>query len=223
MPRSTRTSRGLRALLDDAGDDVALLAGVLPEGELVLGVAQPLQDDLLRGRRGDPAEALGRVVVLARPRSPSSAVSAAQDDDVAAAAVELDPRLAAGRPRCGGRPRAGPPRSPRPAGRRRPPSRARARAGRSCRCPCQPSSPSMSASLSSSSLPRAHRRTGPVELDLDLGRADLGERQPPVVAVDVEVDSLVVGGLDPPEDGWTRRRGRPSRADPPTGASAGAR
>ena len=56
---------GVAALLDDAGDDVALLAGELAVADVVLGVAQPLQHDLLRGRRGDPAEALGRVVELA--------------------------------------------------------------------------------------------------------------------------------------------------------------
>src|SRR4051812_41126032 len=51
--------------LDDAADDVAFLAGVLPEGLLVLGVAQPLDDDLL-GRAGrDPAEVGGGVVPLA--------------------------------------------------------------------------------------------------------------------------------------------------------------
>ena len=56
---------GVATLLDHAGDDVALLAGELTEPDVVLGVAQPLQHDLLRGGRGDPAEAVGRVVVLA--------------------------------------------------------------------------------------------------------------------------------------------------------------
>ena len=51
--------------LDDAGDDLALLGGELAERALVLGVAQALDDDLARGRRGDPPEALGGVVVLA--------------------------------------------------------------------------------------------------------------------------------------------------------------
>ena len=55
---------GVAALLDQPGDDVALLAGELTELPLVLGVAQALQHDLLRGRGGDPAEALGGVVVL---------------------------------------------------------------------------------------------------------------------------------------------------------------
>ena len=65
MPRSTRTFRGSAALLDDAGDDVALAARVLAEGHVVLGVPQPLQDDLLGGGGGDPAEAGGGVVELA--------------------------------------------------------------------------------------------------------------------------------------------------------------
>ena len=46
------------------GDEVAVLAGVLAEVHLVLGVAQPLQDDLLGGRRRDPAEVVGGVVAL---------------------------------------------------------------------------------------------------------------------------------------------------------------
>ena len=57
LPRSTITSSGLRPCWMTPGDDVALLAGELPEPDVVLGVAQPLQHDLLRGRRGDPAEA----------------------------------------------------------------------------------------------------------------------------------------------------------------------
>ena len=52
------------ALLDHAGDEVALAAGVLAEVHLVLGVAQPLQDDLLGGRRRDPAEVVRGVVPL---------------------------------------------------------------------------------------------------------------------------------------------------------------
>ena len=59
-------------VLHDAADDVALAAGPLAEGVLVLGVAQPLQDDLLGGHRRDPAEVLRGVVPLpqrpCRPR-----------------------------------------------------------------------------------------------------------------------------------------------------------
>ena len=52
-------------LLDDAGDDVALAAGVLLVLHLALGLADPLQDHLLRGLRGDAPEVGGRVVPLA--------------------------------------------------------------------------------------------------------------------------------------------------------------
>lgn len=44
------------ALLDDTGDDLGLPPGELAQGDLVLGVPQPLQDDLLRRGRGDPPE-----------------------------------------------------------------------------------------------------------------------------------------------------------------------
>jgi hypothetical protein len=53
-------------LLYDARDDVALTAGVLAVGDLVLGVAKPLQDHLPRGGGGDATEARRRVVVLAQ-------------------------------------------------------------------------------------------------------------------------------------------------------------
>ncbi len=54
----------LAVRLDDAGDDVALLAGVLPVVHLVGGLPQPLEDDLLGGLGGYAAEALGGVVPL---------------------------------------------------------------------------------------------------------------------------------------------------------------
>ena len=110
------------ALLDDARDDVALAALEVAHDRVVLEVAQPLDDDLAGGRGGDAAEAGRGVVelgtVLARwalvallglraPRSPRA------------------PRRRRGRScgrarrgrcgrrrRCGGRPRAGPARSP---------------------------------------------------------------------------------------------------------------
>ncbi len=85
------------ALLDDAGDDVALLAGELAELHVVLGVAQPLQDDLLGGGRRDPAEALGRVVVL-RDDVALLVGLGREHGDVAGLAVELDPRLRSGAP-----------------------------------------------------------------------------------------------------------------------------
>ena len=53
-------------LLDDAGDDVALAAGVLLVLHLALGLANPLQDHLLGRLRGDATEVGGRVVPLAR-------------------------------------------------------------------------------------------------------------------------------------------------------------
>ena len=50
--------------LDDAGDDVALAGGELAVVLLVLGIAQPLQDDLARGGRRDAAETFRGVVPL---------------------------------------------------------------------------------------------------------------------------------------------------------------
>ena len=44
-------------LLDDAGDDVALAAGVLLVLELALGLADPLRHHLAGGHGGDAAEA----------------------------------------------------------------------------------------------------------------------------------------------------------------------
>ena len=55
----------VRALLHDAGDDVALLAAELAEHRVVGDVAQTLADDLLRGERGDAAEVLGRALLFA--------------------------------------------------------------------------------------------------------------------------------------------------------------
>ena len=46
------------ALLDDAGDDVALAAGVLLVLEVALGLADALEDDLLGRLGGDAAEVL---------------------------------------------------------------------------------------------------------------------------------------------------------------------
>ncbi len=52
------------ALLDQAGYQLALLATELTQDVVVLGVAQPLKDDLTRGARRDPPETGGRVIVL---------------------------------------------------------------------------------------------------------------------------------------------------------------
>jgi hypothetical protein len=84
-----RGARALRRLLDDARDDVALAAGVLAVGQRALRLAQALQDDLLGGARGDAAEALGRVVVLAQDAAVLAELLR-QHGDLAARAVELD-------------------------------------------------------------------------------------------------------------------------------------
>ena len=81
---------GIPALLDHPGHDIALAARVFAEGQLVLGITEPLQDHLPCGGGGDPAEAVRRVVILpdyfaviARFPGP--------DSYVAAAPVHLDP------------------------------------------------------------------------------------------------------------------------------------
>ena len=76
------------ALLHDAGDDVALLAAELAEHRVVGDVAQALVDDLLRGERGDAAEVVGAVLLLADD-APSSSSSGTKTDDVTGLAVEV--------------------------------------------------------------------------------------------------------------------------------------
>ena len=51
-------------LLDDAGDQLADAVAVLLEHHVALGLADPLQDHLLGGLRGDAAEVVGRDVAL---------------------------------------------------------------------------------------------------------------------------------------------------------------
>ncbi len=51
-------------LLDDAGDQLADAVLVLLEHHVALGLADPLEDHLLGGLRGDAAEVLGRHVAL---------------------------------------------------------------------------------------------------------------------------------------------------------------
>ena len=90
---SIRTSPrcdGLGVGLHHAGDDVALAPGVLAEGLVVLGVAQPLQDHLPRRHRRDPAE-VGRGVVVLLLDLTVGADVLGPDDDVAALAVDGDP------------------------------------------------------------------------------------------------------------------------------------
>ena len=79
-------------LLDDAGDDVALAAGVLLVLHLALGLADALQDDLLGGLRGDAPEVGGRVVPLAG--DVAVLVELLRDHaDLAGLDVDLDERL----------------------------------------------------------------------------------------------------------------------------------
>ena len=59
-------------LLNDAGDELALLAGEGAEDLVVLGLTEQLSDDLARGGRGEaPEVARGVVVLLAQLRSSS--------------------------------------------------------------------------------------------------------------------------------------------------------
>ena len=51
-------------LLDDAGDELADAVAVLLVHHLALGLADPLEDHLLGGLRGDAAEVVGRDVAL---------------------------------------------------------------------------------------------------------------------------------------------------------------
>ena len=74
--------------LHDAADDVALLADVLAERLLVLGVAQPLHDDLLGGAGRDPAEVGGGVVPLVHDLAVRTQLLG-QHGDLAALAVDL--------------------------------------------------------------------------------------------------------------------------------------
>ncbi len=79
-------------LLDDAGDDVAFAAGVLLVLHLAFGLANALQDHLLRRLRGDAAEVGGRVVPLAR--DVAVLVELLRDHaDLAGLDVDLDERL----------------------------------------------------------------------------------------------------------------------------------
>ena len=64
-PTEVEQGVALVGLLDDARDDVAFAAGVLLVLHLALGVANALEDHLLRRLRGDATEVLRRVVPLA--------------------------------------------------------------------------------------------------------------------------------------------------------------
>ena len=58
--------------VDRPGDELAFAAGELVVGDVTLGLAEALQDDLLGGLGMDPAEGLG-IELLGLTRSPSSA------------------------------------------------------------------------------------------------------------------------------------------------------
>ena len=78
------------ALLDHAGDDVALHAGEVAVLLLVLDVPQPLHDHLPGGRGGHPPEAFRGAVVLAD--LVTLLVPLGHDHvDVAGLAVQFDP------------------------------------------------------------------------------------------------------------------------------------
>ena len=82
----------LVGLLDDAGDDLAFLARVLLVLALALDVADALEDDLLRGLRGDASEVVGCVVPLANDIA--FLVELLRDHlDLAGLDVDLDQRL----------------------------------------------------------------------------------------------------------------------------------
>ena len=89
------TLRGSRPCWITPGDDVALAAGELAEDLLVLEVAQPLDDDLARGRGRDPAETLRGVVELGAGHALLVQL-VRPHHDVAALGVELDPGVLVG-------------------------------------------------------------------------------------------------------------------------------
>ena len=81
----------VRALLDDAGDDVALAAAELAEHRVVRDVAQPLVDDLLGGEGRDAAEVARAVLGLADDVA-LVVVLGHEDGDMAGLAVEVHAR-----------------------------------------------------------------------------------------------------------------------------------
>ena len=158
---------GVAPLLDDARDDVALLARSTPRTS-----ARP------RRRAAAAGSPAWRWTTAIRPKP--SGVSSYSLSTAARPRRSRPPRRsrarccgrarrgpAAGRPRCGGRRRAGRPRSPRRACRRRSPSRA-----------TRPRRAVMSMSMSALALVRRPRRSRAVELDLDLARGPRS-RTPP--------------------------------------------
>jgi hypothetical protein len=87
---------GVLALLDDARHELALTAGELAEVDLVLGVAELLQDDLLGRGRGDAAE-VARGVVELPEHLPALVVELGRENGhVPGFPVELGARLGGG-------------------------------------------------------------------------------------------------------------------------------
>ena len=82
-------------LLDDAGDDVAFLAGVLLVLLVPLDLANALEDDLLGRLGGDAAEVVGRVVPLVEDVAVLVELLAV-DADLAGLRVDRDDRLLGG-------------------------------------------------------------------------------------------------------------------------------
>ena len=78
-------------LLDDAGDDVALAAGVLLVLHLALGLADALGHHLLRGLRGDATEVVGRDVELVADGLAVLVELLGDHPDLAGVGVDRDP------------------------------------------------------------------------------------------------------------------------------------
>ena len=83
-------------LLDDAGDDVALAAGVLLVLELALSLADALGHHLTGGLGGDATEVVGRDVELLADRHALLVEFLGEDPDVEGAGVDRDPRVLVG-------------------------------------------------------------------------------------------------------------------------------
>ncbi len=96
-------------LLDDAGDDVALAAGVLLVLHLALGFTDALPHDLLGRLGGDAAEVVGRHVELGAGRFALLVELLGHDPDLGGVGVDGDPGvlLGVGHPLVGGLERIG--------------------------------------------------------------------------------------------------------------------
>jgi hypothetical protein len=85
--------------LHNAGHDVAFPTRVLAVGEIVLGVSQPLQDDLSGGRGGNSSE-VRRGVVELLDQATVRVQFLRPDDDLAGFAVDHHPRMWHGDAEC---------------------------------------------------------------------------------------------------------------------------